>query len=83
MEVDRLLRGGGFFVFSVALELQPFQKTCLEELQELVTQRLCYTQVEVGDSTVIWQKPMNSSCHSHQHEEPAICPKENDADKAW
>ncbi|KAH9562013.1 hypothetical protein CY35_05G050800 [Sphagnum magellanicum] len=83
MEVDRLLRGGGFFVFSVALELQPFQKTCLEELQELVTQRLCYTQVEVGDSTVIWQKPMNSSCHSHQHEQPAICPKENDADKAW
>lgn len=83
MEVDRLLRGGGFFVFSVALELQPFQKTCLEELQELVTQRLCYTQVEVGDSTVIWQKPMNSSCQSHQHEQPAICPKENDADKAW
>ncbi|KAH8961463.1 hypothetical protein BDL97_05G051700 [Sphagnum fallax] len=83
MEVDRLLRGGGFFVFSVALELQPFQKTCLEELQELVTQRLCYTQVEVGDSTVIWQKPMNSSCDSQQHEQPAICPKENDADKAW
>lgn len=53
-------------------------------LQELAIMKLCYTQVVVEESTVVWQKPQNSSCYRSREEQvPAICPEDEDPNKAW
>ncbi len=83
IEVDRILRPGGYFVLSGPPVNWPGKEREYEILQELVTKKLCYTLVSITENTGIWQKPTNASCYiARQEQTPPIC-EDEDPNKAW
>jgi len=83
IEVDRILRPGGYFVLSGPPVNWPGKQREYEILQELITKKLCYTLVSITENTGIWQKPTNASCYiARQEQTPPIC-EDEDPNKAW
>ncbi|KAJ9539411.1 hypothetical protein OSB04_032144 [Centaurea solstitialis] len=65
MEVDRLLRPGGYLVISgPPVQWHGYEKEW-EELQT-VAKALCYDSVVVDGNTAIWKKPADNSCLKSQ-----------------
>ncbi|XP_076907223.1 putative pectin methyltransferase QUA3 [Bidens hawaiensis] len=83
IEVDRLLRPGGYLVISGP----PVQWKGLDkEWQELqaVAKALCYETVVVDGSTAIWKKPVDDSCLEAGNQiGPKLCHKSDDPSSAW
>ncbi|KAH8942714.1 hypothetical protein BDL97_13G008000 [Sphagnum fallax] len=83
IEVDRILRPGGYFVLSGPPVNWPGKQREYEILQELITKKLCHTLVSITENTGIWQKPTNASCYiARQEQTPPIC-EDEDPNKAW
>lgn len=83
LEVDRLLRPGGYFVISGPPVNFPGKEREYEALQEWLVERMCYASVVVADKTAIWRKPTNISCYrSREKQVPPFCRGE-DPDNAW
>lgn len=83
IEVDRLLRPGGYFVLSGPPIDFPGKEKEYEALREFIAENMCYALVSTVDKTAIWQKPTNMSCHSLREEQvPRFC-EEDDPDNAW
>ncbi|EFJ31436.1 hypothetical protein SELMODRAFT_168608 [Selaginella moellendorffii] len=83
IEMDRLLRPGGFFVLSGPPVGWKKQEAEWQELQELI-ERMCYTQVAVENNIAIWQKALNHTCYvDREDEEPALCDTDHDPNAAW
>eukprot|EP00252_Welwitschia_mirabilis_P024533 TRINITY_DN7315_c0_g2_i1.p1 TRINITY_DN7315_c0_g2~~TRINITY_DN7315_c0_g2_i1.p1 ORF type:complete len:604 (+),score=93.58 TRINITY_DN7315_c0_g2_i1:109-1920(+) len=61
IEMDRLLRPGGYFVISGPPVQWPKQDEEWADLQD-IARKLCYDLVTVDGSTAIWKKPSNLSC---------------------
>lgn len=85
LEVDRLLRPGGYFVWSAppAYREDPDNKAIWMEMTSLVN-RMCWTVAAHQEQTVIWQKPLTEECYENRPEgtKPPMC-ENNDPDSAW
>ncbi|KAK4397312.1 putative methyltransferase PMT13 [Sesamum angolense] len=85
LEVDRLLRPGGYLVISGPPVQWPKQEKEWADLQG-VARSLCYQLIVVDGNTVIWKKPNGDSCLPNQNEfglhlcdesnEPRLLPRE-------
>ncbi|CAM8897803.1 unnamed protein product [Rhodiola kirilowii] len=83
LEVDRMLRAGGYFVWAA----QP-NKVNFEEQWKLMadlTTRLCWELVKKEGYIAIWRKPQNKICYVSRQEEtrPPLCDKDDDQDSIW
>ncbi|KAH7443577.1 hypothetical protein KP509_02G040600 [Ceratopteris richardii] len=95
LEVDRVLRPGGFWVLSgppINYEVnwkgwastEEKQRTDLEKLQGLL-ERMCYKQYAMEGDIAVWQKPIDSTCYYERSQEtvPPLCDDSIDPDAAW
>ncbi|KAE8693814.1 putative methyltransferase PMT13 [Hibiscus syriacus] len=83
VEVDRLLRPGGYLVISGPPVQWPKQDKEWANLQS-VARALCYELIAVDGNTVIWKKPDGDSCLPNQNEFGLeSCDQSNDPSNAW
>ncbi|KDO86019.1 hypothetical protein CISIN_1g007645mg [Citrus sinensis] len=83
IEVDRLLRPGGYLVISGPPVQWPKQDKEWADLQA-VARALCYELIAVDGNTVIWKKPVGESCLSNQNEFGLeLCDESDDPNYAW
>ncbi|KAF9617561.1 hypothetical protein IFM89_037373 [Coptis chinensis] len=83
VEVDRLLRPGGYLVISGPPVQWPKQDKEWADLQA-VARALCYELIVVDGNTVIWKKPSADSCLSNQNEFGLeLCGESDDPSYAW
>uniref|UniRef100_A0A0D6QXJ7 Methyltransferase n=1 Tax=Araucaria cunninghamii TaxID=56994 RepID=A0A0D6QXJ7_ARACU len=86
LEVDRMLRGGGYFAWAA----QPVYKheanlqEAWKEMEDLAT-RLCWKLVNKEGYIAIWQKPLNNTCYVSRDEgvQPPLCDANDDPDDVW
>jgi SAM-dependent methyltransferase len=83
IEVDRLLRPGGYLVISGPPVQWPKQDKEWGDLQS-VARALCYELIVVDGNTVIWKKPDADSCLLNQNEFGIdLCDGADDPSFAW
>ncbi|CAD6257858.1 unnamed protein product [Miscanthus lutarioriparius] len=91
LELNRLLRPGGFFVWSATPVYQklPEDVEIWDEMVKL-TKAMCWDMVAKTRDTVdlvglvIFQKPVNNVCYDKRPEkEPALCEPSDDPNAAW
>ncbi|XAR54088.1 hypothetical protein NMG60_11029093 [Bertholletia excelsa] len=83
IEVDRLLRPGGYLVISGPPVQWPKQDKEWGDLQA-VARALCYELIVVDANTVIWKKPHGDSCLPNQNEFGlTLCDESDDPSSAW
>ncbi|KAI5428838.1 hypothetical protein KIW84_033729 [Lathyrus oleraceus] len=83
LEVDRLLRPGGYLVISGPPVRWPKQEKEWSDLQA-VAKTLCYEQITVDGNTAIWKKPAGDSCLPNQNEFGLeLCDDSGDLSQAW
>lgn len=83
IEVDRLLRPGGYIVISGPPVQWPKQDKEWADLQS-VARALCYELIAVDGNTVIWKKPNGDACLPNQNEFGlAMCDESDDPSYAW
>lgn len=86
LEVDRLLRPGGFFAWSSP----PAYRDDAEDVQiwndmsDLV-KRMCWSVAAKEGQTVIWMKTLTDDCYKERSEgtDPPMCDEDEDPDAAW
>lgn len=83
IEVDRLLRPGGYLVISGPPVQWPKQDKEWADLQA-VARALCYELIAVDGNTVIWKKPIGDSCLPSQNEFGLeLCDESEPPSDAW
>lgn len=83
MEVDRLLRPGGYLVISGPPVQWPNQDKEWADLQ-IVARALCYELIDVDKNSVIWKKPVGDACLPNQNEFGLeLCREVDDPSYAW
>ncbi|TYG57812.1 hypothetical protein ES288_D08G172600v1 [Gossypium darwinii] len=82
IEVDRLLRPGGFLVISGPPVQWPKKEREWEELQA-VARALCYELIIVEGNTVIWKKPDRDPCLKPNEFRIGLCDESDDPNVAW
>ncbi|KAH9320963.1 hypothetical protein KI387_015602 [Taxus chinensis] len=95
LEIDRILRPGGFWVLSgppVNYENRwrgwnttiEDQKADYDALQDLLT-KMCYTLYNKKDDIAVWQKPLDNDCYASRGETvyPPKCDDSIEPDAAW
>ncbi|KAJ4814046.1 S-adenosyl-L-methionine-dependent methyltransferases superfamily protein [Rhynchospora pubera] len=82
VEVDRLLRPGGFFVYTSPTNthksLRDRENQKKWELIREYTEKLCWEMLSQQDETVVWKKPTEKKCYSTRKESLAVCGKSHD-----
>ncbi|KAK3166163.1 hypothetical protein QOZ80_1AG0042250 [Eleusine coracana subsp. coracana] len=91
LELNRLLRPGGYFVWSATPVYQKLPEDVeIWNAMSSLTKSMCWKLVrktkdavnQVG--MVIYQKPMDNSCYEKRTENnPPLCKETDDADAAW
>ncbi|KAI3906314.1 hypothetical protein MKW92_026479, partial [Papaver armeniacum] len=74
LEVNRMLRGGGYFVWAAQPVYKheiPLQKQW-KEMEDLTT-RLCWELVKKEGYVAIWRKPSNNSCYAGAYVDMKAC----------
>lgn len=83
IEVDRLLRPGGYLVISGPPVQWPKQDKEWADLQA-VAHALCYETIVVDGNTAIWKKPSGSACLPNQNEFGIdTCNDSDDPSESW
>jgi SAM-dependent methyltransferase len=83
MEVDRLLRPGGYLAISGPPVQWAKQDKEWADLQA-VARALCYELIVVDGNTVIWKKPVGDACLQNQNELGLeLCDDSDDPSSAW
>ncbi|CAM6014068.1 unnamed protein product [Sphagnum balticum] len=86
LEVDRLLRPGGYFAWSSppVYRDDPEDANTWKEMVDLVG-RMCWTIAAKDGQTVIWAKPLTNDCYEKREvgTEPPVCSDSIDIDAAW
>ncbi|EPS64664.1 hypothetical protein M569_10115, partial [Genlisea aurea] len=80
LEVDRLLRPGGYLVISGPPVQWPKQEKEWADLQN-VARSLCYELITVDGNTVIWKKPASSADRNELG--IGLCDESDDPSFAW
>ncbi|MCO5546880.1 hypothetical protein L7F22_000317 [Adiantum nelumboides] len=86
LEVDRLLRPGGFFAWSSPPAYRDDAKDVQiwNDMSDLV-KRMCWVVAAKEGQTVIWRKTMTDNCYKERPEgtAPPLCDADEDPDAAW
>ncbi|GAV84440.1 Methyltransf_29 domain-containing protein [Cephalotus follicularis] len=86
LELDRLLRPGGYFVYSSpeAYAQDPENRRIGNAMSDLF-RRMCWKVAARRDQTVIWAKPLSNSCYlKRMHGTlPPLCSTDDDPDATW
>ncbi|XP_030524647.1 probable pectin methyltransferase QUA3 isoform X1 [Rhodamnia argentea] len=83
IEVDRLLRPGGYLVISGPPVQWAKQEKEWANLQA-VARALCYEVIAVDQNTAVWRKPTGDSCLPNQNELGIkLCDESDDSSVAW
>jgi SAM-dependent methyltransferase len=83
IEVDRLLRPGGYLIISGPPVQWKKQEKEWAELQEMAL-AFCYKLITVDGNTAIWKKPTEASCLPNQNGfNIDLCSTDDDPDQAW
>lgn len=86
LELDRLLRPGGYFVYSspeaYAHDLE--NRKIWNAMYDLL-RRMCWRVVARRDQTVIWAKPLSNNCYLKRNlgTNPLMCSSNDDPDATW
>nr|CAD1836169.1 unnamed protein product [Ananas comosus var. bracteatus] len=86
LEVDRLLRPGGYFAYSSpeAYAQDEEDLRIWKEMSSLV-ERMCWKVASKRNQTVIWVKPLNNDCYMSREPgmKPPLCRTNDDPDAVW
>ncbi|KAL6005608.1 hypothetical protein ACLOJK_006178 [Asimina triloba] len=83
IEVDRLLRPGGYLVISGPPVQWHKQEKEWADLQA-AAQALCYEMITVDGNTAVWKKPSGYSCLPNHNEAGFhVCTEDDDPSDAW
>ncbi|KAH7532431.1 hypothetical protein FEM48_Zijuj04G0019100 [Ziziphus jujuba var. spinosa] len=86
LELDRLLRPGGYFVYSSpeAYASDPENRRIWNAMYDLL-RRMCWRVVAKKEQSVIWAKPLSNSCYSKREPGtlPPLCSIDEDPDATW
>lgn len=86
LEVDRMLRAGGYFVWA-AQPVYKHEENLQEQWREMedLTSRICWRLVKKEGYIAIWQKPLNNSCYQNRDHgaQPPLCDIHDDPDNVW
>lgn len=82
IEVDRLLRPGGYLVISGPPVQWPNQDKEWSDLQS-VSHALCYELLAVDGNTAIWKKPAQSCLPNQNEFGLELCSETDDPSEAW
>lgn len=86
LELDRLLRPGGYFVYSSpeAYAHDPENRRIWNSMHDLL-RRMCWRVVSRRDQTVIWAKSLSNSCYMKRPSgtNPNLCSSDDDPDLTW
>ena len=86
LEINRILRPGGYFVWSSppVYRGDPEGKKEWNDMVDLV-HRICWRIVAKKDQTVLWAKPTTNDCYEKRPPGtwPLLCSIANDADSGW
>ncbi|GJN39178.1 hypothetical protein PR202_gb28279 [Eleusine coracana subsp. coracana] len=86
LEVDRVLRPGGYFVYSSpeAYALDPVNRKIWGQMSDLA-RRMCWQVAARKNQTVIWVKPLTNGCYMRREPGtlPPMCERDDDPDAAW
>ncbi|KAA8530171.1 hypothetical protein F0562_004880 [Nyssa sinensis] len=86
LELDRLLRPGGYFVYSSpeAYAHDSVNQRIGNAMHDLL-RRMCWRVVSRRDQTVIWAKPLSNSCYMKRNPgtHPPLCSSDDDPDVTW
>uniref|UniRef100_A0A164T6G3 Methyltransferase n=1 Tax=Daucus carota subsp. sativus TaxID=79200 RepID=A0A164T6G3_DAUCS len=86
LELDRLLRPGGYFAYSSpeAYAQDEEDLRIWREMSALV-ERMCWKIAEKRNQTVIWVKPLNNDCYMEREPgtQPPLCKSDEDPDATW
>lgn len=86
LELDRLLRPGGYFAYSSpeAYAQDEEDLRIWKEMSALV-ERMCWKIAEKRNQTVIWVKPLNNDCYRRRAfgTKPPLCKTGDDPDSVW
>lgn len=86
-EIDRLLRLGGYFVWTSptntprSLRDKDNQKRWL--FIHDFTENLCWELLSQQDETVVWKKTANKKCYASRKEGPVLCEKNRDFESPY
>ncbi|PKA48875.1 putative methyltransferase PMT9 [Apostasia shenzhenica] len=85
LELDRVLRPGGYFVYSSPEAYAHDEKNqrIWNAMSDLV-RRMCWRIASKKNQTVIWVKPLSNGCYSRRDPgmQPPLCSSDN-ADAVW
>ncbi|XP_072963001.1 probable methyltransferase PMT3 [Typha angustifolia] len=86
LEVDRLLRPGGYFAYSSpeAYAQDEEDLKIWKEMSALV-ERMCWKIAAKKNQTVIWVKPLTNDCYMNREPgtRPPLCRTDDDPDVVW
>lgn len=86
-EVDRLLRPGGYFVWTSvtnahrSLRIKENQKK-LAKIRDFA-ENLCWDMLSQQDETIIWKKTSKKKCYGSRKSGPEICGKSHDIESPY
>ncbi|VAH83023.1 unnamed protein product [Triticum turgidum subsp. durum] len=91
LELNRLLRPGGYFVWSATPVYQKLPEDVeIWNAMSSLTKSMCWKMVKKTKDTLnqvgmaIYQKPMDNNCYEKRSEDsPPLCKETDDADAAW
>ncbi|KAG0471913.1 hypothetical protein HPP92_016459 [Vanilla planifolia] len=86
LELDRVLRPGGYFVYSSPEAYAHDEKNQMiwNSMSDLV-RRMCWRIASKKNQTVIWVKPLSNGCYSRRDSgvHPPLCSNDDDPDTVW
>ncbi|KAF8388242.1 hypothetical protein HHK36_026908 [Tetracentron sinense] len=86
LELDRLLRPGGYFAYSSpeAYAQDEEDLRIWREMSALV-ERMCWKIAVKKNQTVIWVKPLTNDCYMEREPgtQPPLCRSDDDPDAVW
>ncbi|KAK1309039.1 putative methyltransferase PMT3 [Acorus calamus] len=86
LELDRLLRPGGYFAYS-SPEAYAQDEEDLRIWREMSTlvERMCWKIAAKKNQTVIWVKPLTNDCYMEREPgtQPPLCRSDDDPDAVW
>lgn len=91
LELNRLLRPGGFFVWSATPIYQKLpEDAAIWEAMKKLTKAMCWEVVSISKDTVngvgvaVYKKPTNNECYEQRStNEPPLCPTTDDPNASW
>ncbi|KAJ6794935.1 putative methyltransferase PMT9 isoform X1 [Iris pallida] len=86
LELDRVLRPGGYFVYSSpeAYAQDEANRKIWSAMSDLV-RRMCWRVASKKNQTVIWYKPLSNGCYARRDPGtlPPLCSSGDDPDEVW